>query len=146
MLTIPFTEAQLRALIDHVDLTDPSPLTDGRRRAALHRAITRIRTTYDLARPDPLDEDLDHLADTLAHIRDRRAYDRLHARLRDLTATAALWRAAEQLPPAARAPLLRLDRIDALGWPADVLDALARAGLSVTLPREPDQGTVLCPS
>lgn len=133
MLTIPLTEAQIRALIDHVDLTDESPLTDGRRRAALHRAITRLRTAYDLARPDPLDADLDHLADTLAHLRDRAFYDLIHARLRDLTATAALWRAAEQLPPAAGAPLLRLDRIDALAWPADVLDALARAELGVAL-------------
>lgn len=133
MLTIALTEAQIRALIDHVALAD-CPLTDGRRRAALHRAIDRLRAAYDHARPQPLDDDLDHLADTLAHTRDRRFFDLVHARLRDLADTAALWRAAEHLPPPARAPLLRLARVDDPRWPADVLDALDGAAVEFHFP------------
>ncbi len=135
-----FTRAQLRALADvgrWVGPDLPRVFVDHRRRRSAERAFDAIDDQLRGLRRDPIDLDLETFADLHAELRSVELAGLLRARVRDLLAVLTLWRALEQLGPAADAErLLVVPAIDELGWRADVLDLLIDRGVQVTLPGE----------
>lgn len=138
MPTIELTEPQARALLDLARFAEPPSLMNGRNRRALARAVDRLRTAVAQSGPDhPLVRDLDRLADVLMDARRRAFRELIHARVRDLLATALLWTAAEELPAPARAEVLIVDDLNAADWPARVIALLDAHGIPVDLPGDP---------
>lgn len=142
--TLRVTRAQLRALATVGRWIAPDlhrVFDDQRSTRAAERAFETIDDHLRDIRRDPIDLDLEALADLHAELRSAEMAGLLRARIRDLLAVLILWRAIERLGPAAdTAHLLDVPAIDELGWRAEVLDLLIDHGVQVTLPGEGRRG------
>lgn len=129
----PLSLPQARALLRHAEDGTPPPDMHGGDLNTLRRAAEKLRYETERYRVKPiaLYATIDDLGDALLDVRDEKFRDLIHGRARDLLATCRLWNAAQGLPHLLdRERLLNTEKIDSIGWAADVLDALEAAGLS----------------
>ena len=132
-----FTRAQLRALARVGRQLAPEIrgcFDDERVYRAVVRAFDTVDDALDGVADDPLELDIESLADHFAEIRSNPFAVLMRSRIRDLLAVLILWRAAEKLDAGDL-----LDAEEAMSnpvWRAEVLDLLLDRGVEVTLPGE----------
>lgn len=139
LIAVPLFLTQVEALADAAGGSDPRTWS-GYRRASLARGLARLRAALAGVELHEGEGDIERLGAVIASVRSPAFAALALERARALLGVALVWAACEELPHGeTKTRLLDPEAVDGTEWMGDALDALAAAGLRVTLPGEGDE-------